>query len=666
MGNNEARMLKLFYKTFLVTLLSSSLLINSVQAESVKTEKIEDEDMISSLTMVSIGLLTSRLYMCKMATDMKLAAAAGLAFIAAEVTGHSKLKKAMEDIETQITRNKATKQVDQAQIDVLKQLKQSYEDIKKTATSKKSYQGMAYKAFLLAGIVAGYQYSQETANQTACSIALGAAAVSCAELAALTTTGSMGTGTVAAGIIATGGLTCEEQSVATGVLFAASTVPMTSRERATSENTAKTANTATQSTASTECKLCIPAALKCKAGDLYAFTTRGVCMVPPSAASVMPSIFGRQLYANNLYTPIRQPSRILDLVQKMFMSEARADFFSSMGIASTAAVTFLMLTSKTLGIEIDTFLFSPFNRAIIWGSLGVLTKTAMDSTDKQIKKMEENITKIDAILAPIVKHASSVTTMNVQTTTTLANSSYTLNGGSEDIKLAENLPCITGDTSSSCPSFSTSLNANGNLNNSGFSDFVLDEIGAVASAAGALSGNSLISGATNGLVGSASSMSNAIKAKYDKEQRTLLKNLGNKIDYQKEVDNRVGALKAIVKKELEARKTTAGAMLASIGSGTVEIDKNEKTIGKDTKRVAAITPIAIPAATQPEGDDELNKQLKDQNGELASTEVAKPQASIDDYELGNDITKEKETSIFELISNRYQKSGYPRLFKRIK
>jgi hypothetical protein len=50
--------------------------------------------------------------------------------------------------------------------------------------------------------------------------------------------------------------------------------------------------------------------------------------------------------------------------------------------------------------------------------------------------------------------------------------------------------------------------------------------------------------------------------------------------------------------------------------------------------------------------------------EIAAYNKATKSASMDEFEIKNDdINKNSDTSIFELISDRYQKSGYPRLFK---
>lgn len=70
------------FKIFLILCLSTSLLFldfsakgivfKTSYAETVKTDGVGDGDMISSLTMTAIGLLSSQLYKCKLTLDMLL------------------------------------------------------------------------------------------------------------------------------------------------------------------------------------------------------------------------------------------------------------------------------------------------------------------------------------------------------------------------------------------------------------------------------------------------------------------------------------------------------------------------------------------------------------------------------------------------------------------
>lgn len=135
-------MLKAIYKFLLVTLLSGSLLMldfgvkgaqlqlgfNHTYAQTnpppttdpstskVKLDGAKDGDLTATLTMTAIGLLASRLYKCKLTTDMMVAAAGGAAYIAGDIIATFQLKSVMKDLEKEVKKSDnatdANKQID--------------------------------------------------------------------------------------------------------------------------------------------------------------------------------------------------------------------------------------------------------------------------------------------------------------------------------------------------------------------------------------------------------------------------------------------------------------------------------------------------------------------------------------------------------------------------
>ncbi|MGZ3808121.1 MAG: hypothetical protein ACXVCE_08545, partial [Bacteriovorax sp.] len=101
-------MLKFLYKTLFVTILSTSLLlldfshkellinVNSTQAETLKTDAIDDSNMMASLVMTGVGLLAEKLYSAKKTTDIMLAAAGGAIFIAGDIMAVLKNRKTIK------------------------------------------------------------------------------------------------------------------------------------------------------------------------------------------------------------------------------------------------------------------------------------------------------------------------------------------------------------------------------------------------------------------------------------------------------------------------------------------------------------------------------------------------------------------------------------------
>jgi hypothetical protein len=188
-------MLKKIYNFLLVTLLSGSLLMldfgvkgaqlhigfsqSYAQTESttqpttekVKLDAAKDNDLMSTLTMVAISLLTQRLWSCKLSTDMMIAAAGGAAYVAGEILATFKLKSVMKDLEKEIKKTGTVTDANN-QIEDFKKLKKSYEEAKGSANMKKMLQMAAAAAFAAAGVVAYMLSSQEDAAILACEGAL--------------------------------------------------------------------------------------------------------------------------------------------------------------------------------------------------------------------------------------------------------------------------------------------------------------------------------------------------------------------------------------------------------------------------------------------------------------------------------------------------------------
>lgn len=669
-------MLKLFYKTLLVSVISGSLLMlnlnfdksfvsfNSAKAEQVTTtaKDSQQEDLFSTLTMLGIGVVTSRLYKCKLTTDMMLAAAGGVAFLAGEVTSYKFLQKNIENLDKQIERD-STGRPTQAQIDLLKRLNDSYKDAKKTAEEKKSYQEMAQIVFLTATVVAGYQAATETTTQSTCAAGL----ITAQEAAAMVCAATVSTNTCC-----TFSVPVLLDSASRKAKIAADLVTGQSAAK-NSESKGQAATIQTEDTTSTVTCAAAGAYMTaaCKPGDILDLVTKGFCSVPPSANL---SFLNKVLYANVNYTPIVPVHRsnfFENIFDHFLLQSAHADIFSAFGVASSAAVAFLMSTSGTLGYQLDMFMFSPFNRAIVWGVLGGLTNASINSTQKQIDKLQDNIDKIDKIINYNDNLANGTSTGIAPNNSTTSSTIGSPPGSAPSstpasVNLGGALPCITGGTPGNCPSFSTTLNG---LPNVAIPDFVQQQINDIAKVTDGINGAHTISGGTLAGVANLGGQSNAIRAEIAKQQKAMQTAVGNKIDIAKVTAGLTNDLKAIVQKELDNKKTTAGAMYASFGGGkfssAVATDANKEKTKEVKKSLAAIPVVAIPAAIAPKIDDsELQKGLA--KDDKAPEEAAVKAASMDQYELKNDITKDKGVSIFELISNRYRNSGYPRLFKKLK
>ena len=718
-------MLKFFYKTFLISVLSGSLLmldfsykgvmVNTLMAqttntatsspssgtkETVKTEGVKDSDLMATLTMTAVGLIASRLYTCKLTTDMMVAAAGGAAFIAGEVLATIKLKKVMKDLETEITRD-PNGNVNKEQVQALERLKKSYEEAKKTAGTKKMLQMASAAAFLAAAALAYTQYGIVKGLDAACLGSLKAAALAC------TTTGqqllatpdpSAATKALGAKYIAgagetTGILSLSEINNQVADLTGVSSIK--SKAEMTFAASRKTSFSATIP----KCPSASGAMTTCESGYTIKMATRGVCLVPPVVITI-PHALGKKLYAYAPFTPVNPINNTFAMIQRMFMSEAHADLFSPMGIVSSAAIAFVLATSATIGIQIDTFLFSPMNRAIVWGVMAGLAFAASTATDNVIGKIEANIAKIDAILNSMyslaegsgsdnIKNPPTATNPNTVTGTTKPSLVKASPTKYDDVDLGGgvngNLPCFTGAESSKCKSFEET-----NKNLTSFTSLDLptqQQVSGILKTADGLNGSSKISGTTlDGLARLAAS-ANALKANADKAKskaQDRLKLAKSKTDLDALGKKFENDLNNSVKASLKKSNSSASDMMASLygGRGAVpdvaasSASEEEAAPKKGDPALANVIDISSPGGAElgnaglsgidtGSGPGSSSGAYSGMNArQLAKYNAAAKKTALDGFDLSTgEISKDNGNSIFELISNRYQQSGYPRLFK---
>ncbi len=715
-------MWKLFCKTLLVSVLSGSLLMlnfnfngsmlnvnmNSVQAETVKTDGIKDGDMMATLTMAGVGLLTQRLWTCKLSTDMLIAAAAGAAFIAGEILSTLKLKKVMKDMEMEIKRDDKGV-IDQKQIEVLEKLRESYVKAKETANNKKMLQQAAAAAFAAAGVVAVMLAATEEAALNACQTAL-VTANSCVGLTAATAP-------------STAVLT---QYRATRIIpkISVAGAAASTASQATALASFTTVGTTAGTLGGSYAATC-PESPSCA---LAPACFAQVSPVPAICSPVMPMLKLNEGYCpaglslgstenklNKYYyaaSPIHPRLNIINFMRNLLMGDAKADLFTPLGIASSAATTFLMAAVPAIGMAIDTFLLAPMNRAIAWGGLGGLTLAASAATDNQIQKIEGNIAKIDLILnsmyalADGVKQENNMSVKNPKIETTIVQNQNVvfneLKTQEIDLKAMGGgpLPCITGSDPVKCPSFSEKLNNQPEIKI--LPSFVQTQIGNISTLADGLNGHSKISGTTLDKAKLLAGQANALRkveAEKRKQLQAALKARGIKRDLAKDAAKFDAMMKAAVQKELDKSHMTAAQMLASFGGGAgsvssapsskVVADENQNSKTKDQKakedaNASATTESVAKTATGDKSksgkdDDELaaegleggSSRLDDSNVVYMDTRNVKASNGdalppIDDYDAKIGVNQEDNVSLFEVISKRYKKSGYPRLFKRVK
>lgn len=714
---------------------------NNARAESVKMADTEGGmNMMATLTMVVVGVLASRLYKYKMTLDIGLATAGAVAFISGDIIAFLKNKEVMKDLEKQIVRDEKGN-IDQKQIDSFVKLKKSYMAAKDTATTKKMLQMAAAAAFAGAGIAAFTMATTEEAAQAQCMLGLKAAVATafvtdeavCTQLDAnfVSCNTPCPEASLPAAVLAceatcitafkVPATTCHATTKACkakiGTDMALFTKYIVTRETPKPSIPALLEDTTQSNVISSvfpkSVGVCTPYGAKMLAAE-----TIGNCPAAAMLATAQasggppPTIVGsnqqqiKKFIFPHLHFQAEESEKSLvensiNKVSDFFFSKANAvGILDALGIAADQAIEYVVATSQSLSTTLDLSLLIPKRRAIVWGVLSALSLASSMATGSEITKIEGNIAKIDAILNSMNSLQNGVGQANNLAATkpvvdlkSVQNNPIGLN---QNMKMGINpnkpgnydlvanggspLPCVTGSDSANCQSLSQKMVGLNALDS--MPAFAQSQVGNITKLADGLSGASSLSGSTLELSKNLAGQQNALSLELKKQQLKLqnkLRSLGSKIDLASESNKLEASMRAIVKKGLDGRKTTAAAMYASFGgassgstgSSTPSIPANDTSIKSKNaySNGGGVAPAYNPYSKDSSLENSETATLAAPTDNAIANSVdakGKSAPSIDDYILGNDITQDKDTSIFNLISKRYKKSGYPRLFKEIK
>lgn len=716
-------MLKFFYNLFLVSLLSGSLMlmdfgmkgielqsasaqtqnnqapppVASTSTEILKTGVDDKSDIFGTLAMTAIGTLASRMYKYKMTTDIMLAAAGGAIFIGGEVLAFASLDSKLKEIESQITRDKAGN-LNNEQIRHLERLKQSYEEALKTANTKKKLQQAAAAAFAAAAVAAFTSTAAEASALTACTSGITSAAAGMASICA-------GVPTPSVPACAAEVTSCQ----ASLTLYSKTIMAYELSKQALGPSAALMTTVSAEATAAdaqlkTMMGACPVFTKKAAAGVKFACepkipfdkTILSYTSTPGGVSASIENNFPSYLKPHQLVAATSNSENIFSKALNLFFPKADAALFTAMGIMSSAATTYLLATSATLGIKMDFFMLTPKNRAYVWGAMVPVTLAATASTDKVMGKVRTNIEKIDAILNNINSSTvlgndtSNITAPNPRGEITKVKPLPTKVGvfKNEDVDLSKlpnggvTLPCYTGADEKKCESFSAAVKAVPNYNS--LDSLSQLELGKVFSVADGVNGTSKITAGTLAGAEGLGNNLNALRTSLTNAQKNAMEKLkaNGGIDESSLLTNRFkDDLKNSVNAGLKKTNSTMDKMYASMygggGAAAAATTASTTDVKKTTEENIQIlkgggTPETIDLSNIGSGGTNLGLGLGsdlaegtpgDDSGAPGSEVSAVAPGSIDEYDLKNDITKNSDSSIFELISNRYQKSGYPRLLK---
>lgn len=685
-------MIRLFLKTIMISLISCTLMVGDMVAfadsqthatknadgsyqrtKSVYLADVSNGDTaMNFITMLAIGVIGMKLLTYeKWTTDMTIAAAAGAAYIIGEVMNMFQTKKDMEATSASVTLRSDGK-VDSTQVEYIKKLKESYQEIIKSLKTKKTLQTAAFAGFLAAAAVAAYQAFFEDGKFASCTAALATAK---AKLTACTTSGA--TANPEAAVCGTCLTQVQGAEAMLTAIKAKKEIPASSIIKETEMKPLE---------AKFGIEIKTPAACNGPISMAAFGTVSGGCTPYLTAININKAFgmhkstnsfnFNNILHPKQYFTAIpKQEIKVSESKSRSFLKRAleiafpsaKAGMMSMLGLAGGAAAIYFGV-EKALGIYIDQYLYSPMNRIFIWGAMGLMTKMAMSATDEKIAEAEKNIEKLDKLLNEASKLTQGVKGNNPTITSpqiftgSVATQDQTFSDGQKS-------GCLAGSTSSGCKSLTTAASTS-----TGFSSFpsgLQDVASQVTGLGDSLSGTSSLSAAGLNNAASIGTKAAALAKNLKKQQiaiNDLLKKNGKgPIKFEGEMQKARAGMLSAVKNSLNKKGTTASGFLNSIG---VSVPANA-----DPKPETGLDGLAIPkenvaggAGVMPENKETMNFGFDEAPG---STDAGGVTAKNDEfggaaYDIkGNDI-HDDGVSIFEIISTRYLKSGYPKLLEEVK
>jgi len=626
--------------------------------ESKKFENAEGSDMLSSITMIAIGAIAAKMaftYNPK-PMDVIIAAAGGAAYIGGEVYSNFKNKNSLEEMTKEIT-TRADGKKDQAQIDSLEELKKSYQEAKKTTESKQMMQKAAAVAFGAAAATAAYLAYQQAAAATACSEALAA----CVKTAA-----------AASPILAT----CESGIVS---------VKSIEEAKKARNFSATKAATVTPLTSGLSANLSVvppPVAAACSSYlvlDQTNNTLRPVLGLVDNGNSLLNKIlFGSQMQKfsyEQMQSKKDVSENFANQLMHFFMPEAQASWMPMLGLGAGAMAAYMLVVSKE-SLEIDLIMYTPLHRIALWGVLAGLAYASASGSQSQIDKIQSNIDKIDKILKELNNLAKGIAAQKIQEMAikpTSIRSGFNTNSPLDfsNSPTTTKTDCIASAGSSNCKSLETQMTSMPEFAN--LPD-TFKSLGIQAAKMGdGLSGQGSISGATQLGAASLAGKQNAVAKLLSKVQAKLNNQLAQNgkaaIDFGAEQRNLLNGLNGKTAAVLKSKGMSAGNFLSSMGStpisgGASAVDEmGKKSTGASS---AGVGSEVVGSAARGAKDKDFDLNFKEAPANPAAAAADEGPVNNEVYDIGtNDINTNSGESIFQLISNRYLKSGYSKLLEEI-
>ena len=658
------------------------------QQEKHDIKGVSGSDMLASITMFAVGVIGTRLAVAytPKTTDVYVAAAGAAAFIAGEIMSNLKFSGEIKDQTVELTKRVDGK-TNNEQIEILNKLKKSYEDAKGATETKRMLQWAAAAAFGVAMGISVYQWiTEETAN-VRCHAAMTMANTqlkACGNIPPPATTES------AACLACMPFVTkyetdfkakeVKDAKPEVSAAAEASSKALLASIKGTDPKVACAGATA-KGIASAAASICDEAL----AEQLKNHTAGNAKSLGEANQKkfIEELLFGQTRYYVNTEweNPNISKKSTLDFLLDTLIPSAQAGWMPIGGLGVGVLASYFAIQGP-LAIQVDSMLFHPRNRAIIYGVLAGLSAAAALSSGNQIKEMEDRIKKIQAMLDELNGLTKGMPTGGgnpITVTKPYQLPPGTFGPNSTYGEPPTKIPCLTPN----CTSMTNDMSKSQDFKDlpSSFQQAAMDatKLGdSLSGPKGAMTANAAA------LAGNLAAKQSAIGKLAAKAQNKLNNQLGKKkIDFGKEQQALLNKFNATVAKALKSKGQSPAGFLSSLGgrpfSGTDNIGAaTNDALKKEEELSITKGGNALDIGTGADGkskDKDFDLGLKENSGvaggegaagaggiATSNGDAGDPNAK---YEMASGDIASSKDNIFELISNRYVRSGYPVLLEEL-
>lgn len=625
------------FQTKKINMSSSSVYAQSTTTKTVngnskgKTVTVETKEAgnwssdpgFSLLFMLGTAYIVYKLaVMCKPITlDVWPAIAGVTVYLFSEIAAMMKSEKSLKDSSKEYKTRGEDGKIDDEQYAALQKQRDELNEIASSADKRSKAQNTAFLLFTTSATIALGMELIDLSLEASC---VGLCPVAGAAISAERVTESLPQPSA---------LKCSELATNTGILL----------------ESAATCSTLSAGTS--------PAIVACTASSEYMVGSR-MCCVPVN------------MLVERYYTP--KNVNIATLFN-FFIPEAEAGGGMGYLMGALAGIGGALAVQNYV---VDANITAPWTRAVIWGVIAGIAKVVSNNTKAVADQAREDAKKIDKLMNIMDNSRTGISVIS-NTAGGIANAGRQISfgPGSGDV-MVSGLSCPNGtmtDSTGKVGCKPVSFSTNSAFSGLNFPVATMKSAQAGVDFMNKVAGKETPSSESGGVIEAVTGNANAIMAENkgmkDKINRFLLKNKKKPIDFEKENKKLLSNMVKAAKKGFYKDGNNPTKLLAALGVGAPSSVSDKTTSAKEDVASGVqdeIKAVGGAGATPDNKDFEFNfapnaeDSLAAHNAELA----ANADAAAETGEIKDDIIKDKNESLFKVISIRYKKA-YDRLLDEL-